>query len=415
MPAADTASLANLNWRELFTDTLLQGWIARGLEQNFDLRTAQLKVEEAQAQLTAARLAFLPSVGATADARISGYTGQAMAKSIGLGANAQWEIDLFGSLLNANRAQRATLEGSMAYRQAVQTQLVASIASSYYSLLMLDAQLAITRKTLENWGASVATMRALYTQGETSNVAVAQAEANRLAAEISALELERQRHRLENSLSVLVGQPPQAIARGSLDAVHFPDTLQVGIPLQLLARRPDVRQAEYALARAFYATNAARSAFYPKLTLTGSAGWIDQLGAAVTNPVGVLLTAVSGLAQPLFNRGKLVANLKVAKAQQQEALLAFQKQLLTAGAEVNNALVQWQTARKGLAIQRQRIERLQNADRGAQLLMQHGNSTYLEVLTAQQALLQAELAEVSGRYNEIAGVIILYHALGGGY
>lgn len=407
--------MASLNWRELFTDTLLQKWIAQGLEQNFDLRTAQLKVEEAQAQLTAARLSFLPSVGATADARISGYTGQAMAKSIGLGANAQWEIDLFGSLLNANRAQRAALEGSTAYRQAVQTQLVASIASSYYSLLMLDAQLAITRKTLENWWASVATMRALYTQGETSNVAVAQAEANRLAAEISALELERQRHSLENSLSVLVGQPPQAIARGSLDAVHFPDTLQVGIPLQLLVRRPDVRQAEYALARAFYVTNAARSAFYPKLTLTGSAGWTDQLGAAVTNLVGVLLTAVSGLAQPLFNRGKLVANLKVAKAQQQEALLAFQKQLLTAGAEVNNALVQWQTARKGLAIQRQRIERLQNADRGAQLLMQHGNSTYLEVLTAQQALLQAELAEVSGRYNEIAGVITLYHALGGGY
>lgn len=412
---ADTASLANLNWRELFTDTLLQGWIAQGLEQNFDLRTAQLKVEEAQAQLSAARLSFLPSVGATADARASGYIGQAMARSIGLGANAQWEIDLFGSLLNANRAQRAALEGSMAYRQAVQTQLVASIASSYYSLLMLDAQLSITRKTLENWGASVATMRALYTQGETSNVAVAQAEANRLAAEISALELERQRHSLENSLSVLVGQPPQAIARGRLDAVHFPYTLQVGIPLQLLARRPDVRQAEYALARAFYATNAARSAFYPKLTLTGSAGWTDQLGAAVTNPAGVLLTAVAGLAQPLFNRGKLVANLKVAKAQQQEALLAFQKQLLTAGVEVNNALVQWQTARKGLAIQRQRIEHLQNAARGAQLLMQHGNSTYLEVLTAQQALLQAELAEVSGLYNEIAGVITLYHALGGGY
>ena len=128
----------------------------------------------------------------------------------------------------------------------------------------------------------------------------------------------------------------------------------------------------------------------------------------------MLLTAVAGLAQPLFNRGKLVANLKVAKAQQQEALLAFQKQLLTAGVEVNNALVQWQTARKGLAIQRQRIEHLQNAARGAQLLMQHGNSTYLEVLTAQQALLQAELAEVSGRYNEIAGVITLYHALGGG-
>lgn len=297
-------------------------------------------MEEAQAQLTAARLSFLPTVGATADARASGYTGQAVAMSIGLGANAQWEIDLFGSLLNANWAQRAALEGSMAYRQAVQTQLVASIACSYYSLLMLDAQLAITRKTLENWGASVATMRALYTQGETSNVAVAQAEANRLAAEISALELERQRHSLENSLSVLVGQPLQVIARGRLDAVHFPDTLQVGIPLQLLARRPDVQQAEYALARAFYATNAARSAFYPKLTLTGNAGWTDQLGATVTNPAGVLLTAVAGLAQPLFNRGKLVANLKVAKAQQQEALLAFQKQLLTAGVEVNNALVQ---------------------------------------------------------------------------
>ena len=230
---------------------------------------------------------------------------------------------------------------------------------------------------------------------------MAQAEASRLTAEQSVLSLEKQIKELENSLSTLVGIVPQAIERGKLSEAVFSEQLSVGIPLQLLGKRPDVRQAEYALAEAFYATNQARSAFYPQITLS-------------VNPGNWLLQAVGSLTQPLFNKGKNIANLRIAKAQQEEALLAFQQSLLDAGAEVNNALTQWQTARQSLTLDEEKIEQLETALRSTRLLMQHGNTNYLEVLTAQQTLLDARLTKVSDRYEEIQGVINLYHALGGG-
>jgi len=228
------------------------------------------------------------------------------------------------------------------------------------------------------------------------------------------LSLEKQIKELENSLSTLVGIVPQAIERGKLSEAVFSEQLSVGIPLQLLGKRPDVRQAEYALAEAFYATNQARSAFYPQITLSGSAGWTNNSGAAIVNPGNWLLQAVGSLTQPLFNKGKNIANLRIAKAQQEEALLAFQQSLLDAGAEVNNALTQWQTARQSLTLDEEKIEQLETALRSTRLLMQHGNTNYLEVLTAQQTLLDARLTKVSDRYEEIQGVINLYHALGGG-
>ena len=243
---------------------------------------------------------------------------------------------------------------------------------------------------------------------------MAQAEASRLTAEQSVLSLEKQIKELENSLSTLVGIVPQAIERGKLSEAVFSEQLSVGIPLQLLGKRPDVRQAEYALAEAFYATNQARSAFYPQITLSGSAGWTNNSGAAIVNPGNWLLQAVGSLTQPLFNKGKNIANLRIAKAQQEEALLAFQQSLLDAGAEVNNALTQWQTARQSLTLDEEKIEQLETALRSTRLLMQHGNTNYLEVLTAQQTLLDARLTKVSDRYEEIQGVINLYHALGGG-
>lgn len=410
----DTASLADLSWRELFTDPLLVKWIEAGLEKNSDLQIARLRTEEAQASLRASRLSFFPSVSLTPQGSLSSFGGAKPSKTYSLGGTAEWEIDAFGSLRNAKKGSHAAWEASRAYEQAVQTQLVATIAETYYSLLALDRKLAITRETARQWGENVRVMKALKRAGEKNDAAVAQAEASRLDAESAVLSLENQIHELENSFSTLIGIIPTAIERGNLLELSFKEELSVGVPVQLLGRRPDVRQAEWQLAQAFYATNEARSAFYPKITLSGSAGWTNNSGADIANPGDWLLSAVGSLVQPLFNKGRNIANLKIAKAQQQQAQITFAQKLLDAGAEVNNALTGWQTARKDAELNRRKVETLESAVRSTKLLMEHGNTNYLEVLTAQQTLLQAQLAEVSDRYEEIQSVISLYHALGGG-
>lgn len=336
--AEDTTSLASLSWKELFTDPQLQQLIEAGLAHNTDLGIARLKVKEAEALLMTSRLSYLPSVSQTPQGTLTSLDGNKPSKTYNLAVSADWEIDLFGKLLNAKRGAQAALEQSEAYRQAVQTQLVATIANSYYTLLMLDEQLDITRRTADTWTESLRTMKALKRAGQATEMAVA-----------------------------------------------------------------------------YYATNSARSAFYPSITLSGSAGWTNAAGAAITNPRQWLLSAVGSLVQPLFNRGKNIANLKIAKAQQEEALLTFQQSLLDAGAEVNDALVQWQTARKRIQLDEQQCTSLQSALRSSELLMQYSSQNYLEVITARQALLQAELNTATDRFDEIQGVINLYHALGGGY
>lgn len=412
---ADTVSLASLSWKELFTDPQLQMLIETGLANNTDLGIARLKVKEAEAQLMTSRLSYLPSLSFTPQGTLTSVDGSKPSKTYNLAVAADWEIDLFGKLLNSKRGAQAVLEQSEAYRQAVQTQLVATIANSYYTLLMLDRQLDITRRTADTWNESVRTMKALKRAGQTTEMAVAQTEAGKLSVDASVLSLERQINETENSLSTLLGMSPQEIGRSTLEKQEFPDSLSTGVPLQLLSRRPDVRQCEAQLAVAYYATNSARSAFYPGITLSGSAGWTNAAGAAITNPGQWLLSAVGSLVQPLFNRGKNIANLKIAKAQQEEALLTFRQSLLNAGAEVNDALVQWQTARQRILLDEQQTASLRSALRSSELLMQHSSQNYLEVLTARQSLLQAELNVAADRFDEIQGVINLYHALGGGY
>ncbi|WP_283389615.1 TolC family protein [Barnesiella viscericola] len=413
--SGDTASIADLSWQELFTDPLLQQLIETGIAHNTDLSIARLRVKEAEALLTASKLAYLPSVSLTPQGTIRKVEGESTTKSYNLAASADWEIDIFGRITNAKREAKAVLEQSEAYRQAVQTQLVATIANSYYSLLMLDKQYEISRSTAELWAENLRVMKALKEAGQTTEMAVAQIEASKLAVDASLLSLQQQITEMENSISSLLGDVPRQIERSTLDAQSFPDTLLVGVPLQLLQRRPDVRQSEAALAAAFYVTNQAYAAFYPSITLSGSAGWTNAAGALITNPGEWLLSAVGSLVQPLFNRGQNVANLKVAKAQQEEALLTFRQSLLDAGTEVNSALLQWQTARQRLKLDEQQIASLESAVRSSELLMLHSSQNYLEVLTARQTLLDAELSAVADRFDEIQGVINLYHALGGGY
>ena len=411
----DTTSLASLSWEELFTDTYLQELIKSGLENNTDLNIARFKVKEAEALLMTSRLSYLPSINLTPDGTITSIGGSDVTKKYNLAVSADWEIDLFGKLLNTKRGAQAALEESDAYRQAVQTQLVATIANSYYTLLVLDEQLRITRETAKTWTESLRTMKALKRAGQATEMAVAQTEAAKLSVDASVISIERQISEMENSLSALLGKAPQSISRGLLERQFFPDSISTGVPLQLLSRRPDVRQSEAQLAVAYYATNSARSAFYPSITLSGSAGWTNAAGAIVTNPGEWLLSAVGSLVQPIFNKGKNIANLKIAKAQQEEALLTFRQSLLDAGTEVNDALVQWQTARKRIELVRQQAASLKSALKSSELLMKHSSQNYLEVITARQSLLQAELNIVTDSFDEIQGVINLYHALGGGY
>lgn len=409
----DTVTIASLSWRELFTDEHLQTLIEKGLEQNTDLRIARLRVEEAEAVLKNARLSYLPSVSLSPEGGINRYDG-VTAKTYSLGASASWEIDIFGKVTNAKREAWAALNGSRAYQQAVQTQLVATVANSYYMLLMLDRQLAINNSTLVTWEKSVKVLEALKQSGKSNDAAVLQARANRMALESSILSLRQNIHETENALSILLAMPAQAIERGRLDGQRFPEELSVGVPLQLLANRPDVKQAEYNLAQAFYATNAARAAFYPGITLSGTLGWTNNGGGAILNPGKWLLGAIGTMTQPLFNKGINRANLKIAKAQQEEATLLFRQSLLDAGKEVNDALTGWQTARQRIEIDNNQTALLQEVVRKTEILMRHSPTTYLEVLTAQQSLLAAELTEAQDRFDEIQSVILLYHALGGG-
>lgn len=410
----DTASIASLSWREVFADPRLQQLIDSALANNTDLLSARERIKEAEATLMSARLAYQPSFMLTPQGGVSSFDGAKGSWTYTGIASASWEVDIFGRLTNAKRRSKALYEQSLEYEQAVSTSLIANMANLYYTLLMLDEQYRISQETALSWQESVRTMRAMMEAGMTNEAGVAQAEANCRQVEASLLDLEQQIKEVENSICILLGTVPSAVERGRLEGQTFPEDLSVGVPLQLLSRRPDVKSAELALASAFYSTNAARSAFYPSITLSGTAGWTNSAGSLIVNPGKVLLSAVASLTQPLFNRGQNVAQLKIAKAQQEEAKLAFQQTLLNAGSEVNNALTQVQKARGRASLRQEQVASLEEAVRSTQLLMQHGTTTYLEVLTAQQSLLSARLTQVADRFDEIQGIVNLYQALGGG-
>lgn len=410
----DTTSMASVPWNQLFTDPYLQNLIAIGLKQNADLRIARTKVEVAEAVLMNARLSYLPSLSLTPESGINHTVGQMSAKTYNLSTSASWEIDLFGKITNAQRGARAALESSRAYEQAVRAGLIATIAGSYYTLLMLDRQLDISQRTLTNWKETEQALEALKRAGKANDAAVLQAKASSLALESSTVSILKSIRETENSLSVLLAVSPTNIERGTLEEQQFPDTLTAGLPVQLLANRPDVKQAEWNLAQAYYATNAARSAFYPSLKLSGNVGWTNNMGGVISNPGNWLFNAIGSVVQPLFNNGINISNLRQAKARQEEALLLFQQSLLNAGKEVNDALSRWQTSNLRLEYDNQQVLTLQEAVRKTELLMQYSSTNYLEVLTAQQNLLDAELIRAQDKFEIIQGVIDLYHAVGGG-
>ena len=388
--------------------------IEEGLANNVDMQAAILRVEEAKVMLTAAKLAYLPSFNLVPQGTLSSFDKSKTSKTYQLPVAASWEIDLFGKLLNAKRGQRAAYLQSQYSQQAVRSQIIGGIANIYYSLLMLDRQVDITAQTVDIYKENVRAMEAMKIAGMTTEAAVAQMRAAYHQVEASLLDLRRQVRETENSLCVLLAKTPQHIDRSTLDAQTVPDELMVGVPLQLLENRPDVKVAEMSLASAYYTTNQARSAFYPSITISGTAGWTNSAGAAIVNPGKVILSAIASLTQPIFNNGKLIANLKVSKAEEKIAQMNYQQTILEAGQEVSDALMLYDTQNKKMLHDRQQVDQLDKAVTYTKALFQSGDATYLEILTSQQNLLSAQLTEVSDNFQRLQAVINLYSALGGG-
>lgn len=413
---ADTANFGNLPWREVFTDPKLQALIEQALTSSPDIRTAALKVKEAQAPLLASKLAFIPALTLSPQGTVSSWDKGKATQTYSLPVTASWQIDLFGQLLNLKRQAQATLEQTKAYEQNTRVQLIANTTNLYYTLLMLDRQLEITEGTVEILKKNTETMEAMKESGiyNTTEAAVEQSRAAYAQVQASLPDIRTSIREIENSLCLLLGEPAHAIERGILEEQQLPSDFSAGIPLQLLSNRPDVKAAEQALASAYYNTNVARSNFYPRITLSGSAGWTNSAGAAIVNPAKLLASAVASLTQPIFQNGANIAKLKIAKAQQEEAQIQFQTTLLNAGNEVSNALGQYQACSQKVEARNMEVNSAKNAADYTKELFNLGTSTYLEVLSAQQSYLSAQLSEVSDTFSRMQAVISLYQALGGG-
>lgn len=413
---SDTANFGNLPWKEVFTDPQLQGYIEQALTSSPDILTAALKVEEAKAPLLAAKLAFIPSLTLSPQGTVSSWDKGKATQTYSLPVTASWQIDLSGQLLNLKRQAKVTLEQTKAYEQNTRVQLIANTANLYYTLLMLDRQLQITEGTAEILKKNTETMEAMKDAGiyNTTEAAVEQSRAAYAQVQASLPDIRANIREIENSLCLLLGETAHAIERGVLEDQKLPSEFSVGIPLQLLSNRPDVKAAEQALAAAYYNTNVARSNFYPRITLSGSAGWTNSAGAGIVNPGKLLASAIASLTQPLFQNGANIAKLKIAKAQQEEAKIQFQTALLNAGNEVSNALTQYQSCTEKVTARNMQVNSSKNAADYTKELFNLGTSTYLEVLSAEQSYLSAQLSEVSDAFSRMQAVISLYQALGGG-
>ena len=414
LAVTDTTSFGNLPWRSVFTDPQLQVLIEQGLEHNTDLLNAALNVKMVEAQLMAAKLAFVPSFTFSPQGTISSWDGSKATKTYSLPINASWSIDLFGNLLNQKRSAQMALLATKDYQLVVKTNLIANIANAYYTLLMLDKQLEIvdnmTVLTKDTWD-MMKLQKELNSAKETS---VQSAEANYYSVLAQAADLKRQIRETENSLSLLLGQPAQTIARGRLEDQSLPTEFSTGVSIQMLNNRPDVHYAEMTLAQCFYDTQAARSKFYPNITISGSGAFTNSSGSGIVNPGKWLLSAIGSLVQPIFQNGQLVAQLKVAKATQEQAYNTWQNAVLSAGSEVSNALVLYNSSDEKSKLEEKQVESLTKNVQYTKDLFNMGSSTYLEVITAQQSLLNAELSKVQDDFYKMQAVVNLYYALGGG-
>lgn len=415
LAVSDTTSFGNLPWRSVFTDPQLQTLIQQGLEHNTDLLNAALNVKMVEAQLTAAKLAFVPSFTFSPQGTISSWDGNKSTKTYSLPVQASWSLDLFGNLLNQKRSAQMALLATKDYQLVVKTNLISNIANMYYTLLMLDEQLIIVNDMAELTKETWDMMKIQKDLGSVRETGVQSAESNYYSVLAQAEDLKRQIRETENSLSLLLGQPAQTIARGKLADQSLPTKFSTGIALQMLSNRPDVHYAEMSLAQCFYDVQTARSRFYPSITISGSGAFTNSAGGGIVNPGKWLLSAVGSLVQPIFMNGQLVAGLKVAKAEEEQAYNTWQNAILSAGSEVSNALVLYNSSDAKSKLEAKQVESLEkNVKYTQELFHQAKGTTYLEIITAQQSLLNAQLAKVQDDFYKMQAVVNLYYALGGG-
>ena len=408
-------NFGNLPWREVFTDPQLQGLIEQALENNVDLRNAALNVKMMETALTVSKLAFLPSVAFAPQGTISQVQmdGASVSRTYQLPISATWNLDLFGNLLSQKRSAQMKLLATKDYQVAVQTKIICGVANLYYTLMMLDEQLAIVTDmeglTKDTWDM----MKLQMELGRARSTSVQTAEANYYSVQAKKADLKQQIREMENSMSLLLNEPGHQIARGKFYNQSLPTTFSAGVGIQLLSNRADVHSAEMALAQCFYDTETARSRFYPNLSITGTAMFTNNLGTIV-NPGKWILSAVGALTQPIFQHGQIVAGLKVAKAQQEQALNTFQNTILKAGNEVSNALLAYNTCDEKSKLDEKQVKIYEQNVEDTKLLYTSKGSTYLEVIQAQNGLLNARISKVTDDFNKMQAVVNLYQALGGG-
>jgi multidrug efflux system outer membrane protein len=417
----DTNTIASLPYTAIFNDPILQGMIREGIEQNLNLRIAYTRILQSQSRYEQSRAAFYPDLSTNASiTQLRLSDGQKVgtrntATQFLLNFSSSWEADIWGKLKSSRRASLASLLQTDAAARAIQTSIISNVANNYYTLLALDQQLLITEQTVRNWDTTVTTMRALKEAARVTEAAVVQSEAQRYAAEVTIPDLKQSIRETENALSVLIGRSPGSILRGRLDEQQPIANLQTGIPAQLLANRPDVQEAEFAFRNAFELTNVARTAFYPSISITGSAGLLSLTLTNFLSPGAFFASLGAGLAQPIYNRRLNRTNLAVAEAEQNASLYGFRNSLLVAGQEVSDALSLHETALEKMSVRTNQLTALENSVSYTQELLRNGFANYNEVIYARQSLLAAELGRVNDKLQQLQAIVNLYRALGGGW
>lgn len=410
----DPAAFGNLEWRQVFTDPVLAGYIERALENNISLKDAYLNVELARTQLKGAKLAYFPSLALAPNGAGASFAGSKLSWSYQIPASVSWEVDIFGKLLNAKRKAAVALEQSQDYAQAVRSQIISAVANTYYAIASVEAQLALSRNTARLWAQSVDVMRDLKTAGRTTEAAVVQSDANYRMVLANIADLEVTRHELNNTMSLLLGTMPTDFFVSADANLAVPQMLVPGVPMYYLANRPDVAAAERGLATAYYTTSSARAAFYPGLTITANGGFTNLLGSMIKNPGEWFVQLAGSLTAPLFSRGQNISRLEAAKIGQKQAMNAFEKTVLSAAGEVSDALTVYTKANERAQHLDVQVNDLEKAVEYTNDLMLYSNGTYLEVITAQQSLLQAQMNRIACDLTRAQAVINLYQAMGGG-
>ena len=422
--STDTLSFANVAWDKVFTDPLLQGYIQKGLNNNLDVKIAIQNIVAAEAVMKQGKSGYFPTFSAGAD-----WTHQELSKNSQFGAllqnrstdqyqlsgNLSWEADIWGKIRSNKRAANASFLQTTAVNQAVKTQLIANIASTYYQLLSVDAQIKLAEKTLVNRNQSIETIIALKDAGNVTEVGVKQTEAQKYATELIIADLKNSIIILENTLSILMGESSTNIDRNTFESQSNQPTITLGVPATLLRNRPDVIAAEYNLISNFEQTNVAKSNFYPTLKVTASGGLqsIDLKEWFSAN--SLFANVITGLTQPIFNQRQIRTKFEISKANQEKAYLQFEQSLLTAGKEVSDALAQYNNETYKLTVREKQVDALNKATEYSDELLTYGLANYLEVLTVKDNALNAELSLIDNKYQQYKAVIQLYRALGGGW